>query len=244
MRIHRFHQVYKARLAQSTKPFRARGANVDRCQYCQIEKPFCLCSYQPDINVDVAFLLLLSDSEIFKPSNTGKLIADTIKDTDVFIWSRHRPDERIKQKLSDPRYAPVVVFPQQYVEDKTRVMSAEGLMDNNSKIPLFILLDGSWREARKMFRKSPYLDKYPVISIHPDKLSQYLMRKSQNEEHLSTAEVSALILKQTGHQKAGQTLQYWFEAFRESYLISKTRGKIDQQRPSLTNYIAYCQQND
>ncbi|MDI8992988.1 DTW domain-containing protein, partial [Salmonella enterica subsp. enterica serovar Anatum] len=33
------------------------------------------------------------------------------------------------------------------------------------KPPLFIMLDGTWPEARKMFRKSPYLDHLPVISM-------------------------------------------------------------------------------
>ena len=29
------------------------------------------------------------------------------------------------------------------------------------------MLDGSWREAKKMFRKSPYLDKLPLVSFNP-----------------------------------------------------------------------------
>ncbi len=39
--------------------------------------------------------------------------------------------------------------------------------------PLFILLDGTWSEARKMFRKSPYLEHLPVLSLAPEQLSRY-----------------------------------------------------------------------
>ena len=59
------------------------------------------------------------------------------------------------------------------------------------KKPLFILLDGTWPEARKMFNKSPYLDGFPVLAIKPDALSTYGMRVAHSDEHLCTAEVAA-----------------------------------------------------
>ena len=31
--------------------------------------------------------------------------------------------------------------------------------------PLFVVLDATWAEARKMFHKSTYLDRFPVLGI-------------------------------------------------------------------------------
>lgn len=245
MRIHQFHTVYQARLSKATKPFTARGAKVKRCPYCQIEEHLCLCDYQPDIESEARFLLLVSDSEIFKPSNTGRLIADSIKNTEVYLWSRTEPDERLIQTLSNPELFPIVVFPDEYVDSKDRVitnLATEIHLEN--KQPVFVVLDGSWREARRMFRRSPYLDSLPVLSVNPQKISEYLMRKSQNEQHLSTAEVSALVLKQAGYQRESTILEGWFKAFRESYLLSKSRMKRSQQRPALDEYLELISSNN
>lgn len=55
----------------------------------------------------------------------------------------------------------MVVFPASYADEQREVIFTPPA----GKPPLFIMLDGTWPEARKMFRKSPYLDNLPVISV-------------------------------------------------------------------------------
>lgn len=238
MRIHAFHHLYQQRLARSTKPFNARGSKVARCQYCQVAQQDCLCQYQPKPDNEVAVLLLLSDNEVFKPSNTGRLILDTVQDGYAFQWSRTEPDPVMLKLLNDPSYQPIVVFPDQYVECQSRLIGSDYAHSPSGKKPLLIFLDGSWREARRMFNKSPYLDSLPVLSISPDKVSQYMMRRSDNDQHLATAEVASLVFKQLGQPLLSETLTLWFDVFRESYLNSKTRNKRDETKPALHRYIA------
>ena len=239
MRKHQYHLLLKQSIEQSTKPFRARGANVVRCEYCHVQKQHCLCDDQPDIQNSVAAMLIMSPDEIFKPSNTGHLIADVVRDTSVFKWSRTQPDAELLRIIRDDKYQPFIVFPEQYVEDKTRVVTDLDSGTNVNKIPLLILLDGSWREARRMFRKSDYLSHLPVISIAPEKLSAYMMRNSRNENHLSTAEVTSIVLHQIGDEASGQVLQLWFEAFKESYLLTKSQGKNSDETKAREVYRAH-----
>lgn len=239
MRIHAFHRLFQHRLSLSTKPFNARGAKVERCQYCQVSLQHCLCAHQPDVESGVAVLLLVSDNEVFKPSNTGRLIADTVKETYVYQWNRTEPDSEIIQLLQNERYQPMVIFPDSYVEDQSRLLIDAEVYLVPSKTPLLILLDGSWREARRMFRKSPYLNGLPVLSVTPDVVSQYMMRRSDNDTHLSTVEVAAMVLEQIGEQATAKTLSLWFEAFRESYLLSKTRFKHDLSKPALKRFLEH-----
>ncbi|MHC6527297.1 tRNA-uridine aminocarboxypropyltransferase [Vibrio proteolyticus] len=239
MRIHAFHRLFQHRLSLSTKPFNARGAKVERCQYCQVSLQHCLCAHQPDVESGVAVLLLVSDNEVFKPSNTGRLIADTVKETYVYQWNRTEPDSEIIQLLQNERYQPMVIFPDSYVEDQSRLLIDAEAYLVPSKTPLLILLDGSWREARRMFRKSPYLNGLPVLSVTPDVVSQYMMRRSDNDTHLSTVEVAAMVLEQIGEQATAKTLSLWFEAFRESYLLSKTRFKHDLSKPALKRFLEH-----
>ncbi|UPQ89216.1 tRNA-uridine aminocarboxypropyltransferase [Vibrio sinaloensis] len=236
MRIHAFHRLYQHRLAQSTKPFIARGSKVERCLYCQVAKSNCLCDYQPDIDSDIAVMLLLSDNEVFKPSNTGRLILDTVKEGYAFQWHRTEPDPEMLALVSNPSYQPIVIFPDEYVEDEQRLIPVDSIGPQGKK-PLLIFIDGSWREARRIFRKSPYLDGLPVLSVEPESVSRYVMRRSDNAQHLATAEVAALVFDQMGEQHLSATLAAWFDVFKESYLHSKSRSKSDQQRPVLQAFI-------
>lgn len=238
MRIHAFHHLYQQRLAQSTKPFNARGSKVVRCQYCQVSQKDCLCEHQPDIKSDIAVMLILSENEVFKPSNTGRLILDTVQEGYAYQWSRTEPAQEMLDVLADPQYQPIVVFPDEYVEQKERLLLSETQPLNSDKKPLLIFLDGSWREARRIFKKSPYLDGLPVMSINPSEVSQYMMRRSDNEQHLATAEVAILVLKALGREKTANVLADWFGVFRESYMNSKTRHKPDETRPALQRYLA------
>jgi len=237
MRIHAFHHLYQQRLERSTKPFNARGSKVARCQYCQVAQQDCLCQHQPTASTEVAVLLLLSENEVFKPSNTGRLILDTVADGHAYQWSRTEPEAAMLELLNSPDYQPILVFPEQYVEDHSRLVANTTTSSDLTRKPLLVFLDGSWREARRMFNKSPYLSQLPVLSISPQRVSQYMMRRSENDQHLATAEVAALVFKQLGHEQLHKTLTMWFEVFRESYLNSKTRNRRDDTKPALNEYI-------
>jgi len=237
MRIHAFHHLYQQRLDRSTKPFVARGSKVVRCQYCQVAKKDCLCAYQPNVKSGVATMLLLSENEVFKPSNTGRLILDVVQDGYAYQWSRTEPSPCMLELLENPIYQPIVVFPDEYVSEPSRLIKTDAANYCGDKIPLLIFLDGSWREARRIFNKSPYLDALPVISIRPDSVSQYMMRRSDNEQHLATAEVASLVFEEFGEVKLAQTLSSWFAVFRESYMNSKTRNRRDDTKPALNRFI-------
>ncbi|CAM2888410.1 tRNA-uridine aminocarboxypropyltransferase [Vibrio mytili] len=244
MRVHSFHRLIQHRQSISTKPFNARGCRVQRCQYCQVAQEYCLCALQPNVESDIACMLIVSENEVFKPSNTGRLIADTIQETYVYQWNRTEPSKEMLDLLNNEAYQPVIVFPDEYVDKPERLlkdMSPEHLVSTNGiqKKWLLIFIDGSWREARKIFRRSEYLQSLPVLSIEPQSLSEYVMRRSDNEQHLSTAEVATLVFQQAGEEHASRCLQLWFEAFRETYMLSKTRVKSDLTRPHLQHFKAW-----
>jgi len=168
--------------------------------------------------------LLMADIEPLKPSNTGWLIADVVADTFAFGWARTEVDPALLALLNDPQWQPYVVFPREFADD-ARVVS--DVVREAHKRPLFILLDGTWDEARKMFRKSPYLQNFPVLSLQPDQLSRYKLRRSQSEAHLCTAEVGAMCLALAQEVQAAEALSAYFEVFTEHYLKAKQQLPVD-----------------
>lgn len=207
------------RLARSSKPFVARGSRAPRCARCRVQPSHCLCPWQPVLDdLGCGICLVMHDVEPLKPSNTGWLIADVVPETHAFSWQRTEVEPALLALLADPGWQPFVVFPGEYVEPErvvTQVAPLEG------KRPLFILLDATWTEARKMFRKSPYLNGLPVLSLQSELVSRYRLRRSKRSEHLCTAEVAALCLGLAGEAEAATTLDAWLDVFTDHYLAAK-----------------------
>jgi len=222
---HAVAQLRAARLARSVKPFLARGGpKGERCPGCRLVPSHCICALRPKVSTRAGMCLLMADIEPLKPSNTGWLIADVVTDTFAFGWARTEVAPDLLPLLNDPQWQPYVVFPRQFADDARVVHEVTHIAN---KRPLFILLDGTWDEARKMFRKSPYLQHFPVLSLHPEQLSRYKLRRAQSEAHLCTAEVGALCLALANDTQAAAALNAYFEVFTEHYLKAKQQLPID-----------------
>lgn len=171
----------------------------------------------------------MADIEPLKPSNTGWLIADIVADTFAFSWARTETDPALLALLADPQWQPFVVFPGEFVQPQ-RVVHTVFNADTprqSAKRPLFILLDATWAEARKMFRKSPYLDHLPVLSLEPQQISRYLLRRSNRDDHFCTSEVASMCLGLSGDSHAANTLQAYLEIYTHHYLRAKQQLPID-----------------
>jgi DTW domain-containing protein YfiP len=169
----------------------------------------------------------MADIEALKPSNTGWLVADMVPDTFAFGWARTEVDPALTTLLADPQWQPYLVFPGEFVDAARVVTEVQPGEGNTSKRALFVLLDATWPEARKMFRKSPYLDKLPVLSLQSEQLSSYKLRRSQRDEHFCTSEVAALCLALAGEAHAAETLAAYLDVFTDHYLKAKQQQPVD-----------------
>ncbi|MDD2544748.1 MAG: DTW domain-containing protein [Burkholderiaceae bacterium] len=231
------HAVARARadrLARSSKPFLARGGpRGERCAGCRLVPSHCLCALRPAVPTRAGMCLLMGDVEALKPSNTGWLIADVVADTFAFGWARTEVHPDLLALLADPQWQPVVVFPGEGVAPERRLTDLPGPLGDgvvqgaSGKRPLFVLLDGTWPEARRMFRKSPYLDRLPVLILQPGQRSRYRLRHALHEDHLCTSEVAALCLALAGEAHAAQTLEAYLDVFTHHYLQAKNQLPVD-----------------
>ncbi|PUE07244.1 DTW domain-containing protein [Limnohabitans sp. T6-5] len=217
---HAVSRLRSARLARSAKPFLARGGiKGERCAGCRLVPSHCMCGVRPVVSTQSGMCLLMADIEPLKPSNTGWLIADVVQDTFAFGWARTEVDPALLALLADPQWQPYVVFPGEFVATDRVVHEVQSLTPH--KRPLFILLDATWPEARKMFRKSPYLDALPVLSLKPEQVSRYQLRRSRRDDHFCTSEVASLCLDLAGEAHAACTLQAYLDVYTHHYLQAK-----------------------
>jgi DTW domain-containing protein YfiP len=234
---HAVSRLRTERLARSAKPFMARGGiKGERCPGCRLVPSHCICALLPEVPAQSGMCLLMADIEPLKPSNTGWLIADVVPDTFAFGWARTEVDPALLALLADPKWQPYVVFPGEFVEPERVVQAVQPL--HASQRPLFILLDATWPEARKMFRKSPYLNRLPVLSLAPEQVSRYQLRRSKRDDHFCTSEVASLCLELAGDVHAADTLQAYLEVYTHHYLQAKHQLPPDLQGPAHARWQA------
>ena len=225
---HAVSRLRTERLARSAKPFLARGGiKGERCPGCRLVPSHCLCAARPHVTTSAGMCLLMADIEPLKPSNTGWLIADVVADTFAFGWTRTEVDPALLALLADPQWQPCLVFPGEFVESQRVVQDVP--VPSAGRRPLFILLDATWPEARKMFRKSPYLNALPVLSLNPEQVSRYTLRRSRRDDHFCTSEVASLCLALAGETHAAQTLQAYLAVYTHHYLQAKHQLPADWQ---------------
>ncbi len=148
------------------------------------------------------FTLLTHGKEFDKRSNTGRLVLEILGDVaEQSRWDRLNPPAGLVGEIEAGGVA--LVYPGAPDENN----------DDLSDISQFILIDGTWHEARKIFQRSPYLRKARRVSLKPSALSQYNLRRNQKEACLCTAECVIEILRCIGWVEHAERLQERFLAF-------------------------------
>lgn len=219
------HYLRQQCLARSTRPFLARGASVRRCAACLLAEPVCICPWAVVCDSGVDFVLLLHRDEVFKPTNTGRLIADIFPaNVSAFEWSRTEPPAELLALLAEPGRYPVIVFPADENSGRTIHTSAPPLAGKRLTL---ILLDGTWRQASRMFRSSAWLAGLPVLTFATCQEGRYAVRQKIREGQLATAEAAAELLRLCGEEANGEVLEDYFLVFNEHYLATRSGRPVE-----------------
>lgn len=146
--------------------------------------------------------LLTHFKEFEKRSNTGRLVVDVLGSAAEQVrWDRMNPPARLVEEIESGGVA--LVYP--------------GAVDENdgdlNGISQFIIIDGTWHEARKIHQRSPYLQKIRRICLRTGEKSLYNLRKNQKESGLCTAECVIEVLRLSGNIAEAELLQERFLAF-------------------------------
>ncbi|WP_319004927.1 tRNA-uridine aminocarboxypropyltransferase [Microbulbifer aggregans] len=151
-------------------------------------------------------ILLTHERELDRPTNTGSL-AVSVAGGGVglvrrIVWSRTAPDQELLADVNKPGIG--LLYP---------TTEVEGEEINAAECENFILLDGTWQEARKMYNRSPYLQSVSRVSLGSAQSSRYRLRRNQKAGGLCTAECVVEILRVKGQQALAAALEAEFFEF-------------------------------
>ncbi|SHF45749.1 tRNA-uridine aminocarboxypropyltransferase [Vibrio gazogenes] len=204
----------------------------------------CICQAIPRCTSGIKLSLLIHEREINRATNTGRWLVHALPQCQPYLWQRKQPDVQFQQQLDDPRFFPVLLFPaphaltvdelcaQIHSEHKHQTQPHNHQTQQHQLVPHFILLDGTWQEARKMERKSAWLATLPRVQITPNAASSYRLRRNQQPDSLCTLEVVATLLEQRGETKDAQALKDFLHLFMDALQADKNRtpGRWDSNR--------------
>lgn len=184
----------------------------ESCNKCGLPTLTCICNQVNPITTKSKFWILASEREFYRPSSTGRLLKLINPDsTEIFLWERTSPPIKLLDNINTYKGKTFILFP---AEDES---STNKTVDNPNEGNAFILIDGTWKEARKIVRKSNYLKDLPIISINPDYESNFILRRGRVEGTLCTIEAAMEILKITGEIEQQQACEKYFEMFLRHY---------------------------
>ncbi|OAJ94342.1 tRNA-uridine aminocarboxypropyltransferase [Vibrio bivalvicida] len=188
------------------------------CPQCKLQYQ-CVCHKLPSINTRFHLALLTHENEATRETNTGQWLDKSLSSTSVHIWQRTQPCDKLLAMLQSEKYQAYLLFPG---DKSVAVTQAVAQAKQNSKTPLFIVLDGTWQEAKKMLRKSHWLKVLPLIRINPTKNSSYQLRRNQEQGHLCTIEVGCEILKEVGQTEQANQLLTFFDHYMQAFKADKS----------------------
>lgn len=189
------------------------------CPHCQLYYQ-CVCQRLPSLSSAAHIALLMHENEQQRDTNTGQwLIKSLPTSTSMHIWQRKTPPPALLELLNNDQFQPYLLFPH---DESVPVNQASQQANKAAKVPLFIILDGTWQEANKMLRKSAWLKNLPLAHINPSQASNYQLRRNQAEGHLCTLEVGCEVLKSIGEEIHAEQLLAFFDHYMQAFKADKS----------------------
>ncbi|MFA0057581.1 tRNA-uridine aminocarboxypropyltransferase [Vibrio echinoideorum] len=190
--------------------------NQQACSSCGFTHQ-CICHLIPSIESQTDLVLLTHENELSRDTNTGKLLQQSLQQCQSFVWQRKTPPAELMALLEDKTRQPFLLFP-----SDTSIECQQAVMTKAmSRKPLFIILDGTWQEAKKMLNKSIWLQAIPQVHLNITSESSYTLRRNQDSGHLCTCEVGVELLKALGEDEQAQQIDDYFQHYLKVFQADK-----------------------
>ena len=210
----------KFRVKQVTKLY-------ESCNKCGLPIINCICGKIEKIHTTAQIWILCSEREFYRPSNTARLLKlVNPESTEIILWERTKPCEKLIKVIDSENYETFLLFPEENNELEESVSEKTFKNTKTHKARVFIILDGTWKEAEKMFRKSDYLKKLTRISLKPEHKSKYTLRRGAGEGELCTIEAAIEVLKLNNEHNNAEIINNVFELFIRSFKAGASGVKL------------------
>ena len=199
----------------------------DECGRCGRPRVGCYCSAITPVPTRTRVLILQHPREAEKKAiNTARIAALALPSASLHVGIDFESSQALQEALRDGERPPVLLFPGPDARDLAH--------DPPPGPVTLVVIDGTWHQARAMFRKNPVLWQLPRFAFAPRAPSEYRIRREPRPDYVSTIEalVNALPLLE-GDAPRFEALLAPFRAMVEvqlRYAASSTGGRKRTRR--------------
>jgi len=187
-----------------------------RCPRCLLLSDYCLCELVGEPHESQPKVLIVRHKwEAFKSTGTARVAALALSNLSILDMAAENPDP-VREQLRSIEDA-WLLYPGHTTGDGAR-----------ARPQTLVVLDGTWRQTRKMLRRLPELARFPRYSLGTAAGSAVRdrLREPPRPGALSTLESIAEALKQLDSAATGQRLLKLHEQF-----VARTRHARGQRQP-------------
>ncbi len=188
-----------------------------RCEICRLSEDLCICDRLPRLELPIRFIFVRHVGEEHSQSNTGGPVQRMLADSRLLDYQDVMRDP--STDLWEPDVDHHVLFPQ----PGARPVSPESL-ERSAGRPALIVLDGSWRRARRMSRRIPGIRRFPFLALPAGPPRIPPLRRPTRPGQLSTGEAVARALELLGHENEARAITEFLALL--STRVLRLRGKI------------------
>ncbi|MVX63279.1 DTW domain-containing protein [Clostridium chromiireducens] len=186
----------------------------ESCNKCGLPKINCVCNIVPEVKTKAKIWILSTEKEFYRPSNTARILKlVNPESTEIILWERTISPTELIKNIEDELYDVYLVFP----EENKNIQNENFECRISNRTPAFIILDGTWKEAKKILRKSDYIKDIPKISLNPNYKSEYTLRRGIEDGNLCTIEAAIEVLKLTNDLESAKIIKEAFHLFLSSF---------------------------
>ncbi|SDS55046.1 DTW domain-containing protein YfiP [Halopseudomonas litoralis] len=157
-----------------------------RCPRCGRPVELCLCHLLPNLTPRTEILVIQHPDERRHALNTARLLVAGLSNAHLLIAEQLPPDW--VERIADRGWRTELLFPGPQVP----LLTAAGQGDRPRRL---VLLDGTWRKARKLLYLNPLLQQLSQVALPEGLTSRYRLRKAPATGALSTIEAGTMALQ-------------------------------------------------
>ena len=192
----------------------------NRCPNCKVHLDNCFCQELIPFSLKTKLSLIIYKKEAELSTNTAHVAYKILTNSEHF-YRGFIGEELSKTFVDHDNYHPIFLFPS---EDSTELTPE--LLSTIQKPVNLIVPDGTWRQAKKIYRRTPQFNLIQQVKITPKQTSIYPFRKQKFDEGLCTYEAIAHALKIIEGEAVYEKLMDNFDTFIQAHLKNRESFKI------------------
>lgn len=161
------------------------------CYQCHRAKVACLCGRIEKQPNEIKIIVLQHPDEVNNPKGSGIIAELGLQQYQKWIAEDFSQHKELIGFITENTAETAVLYP----VEGANVLSEASRGTENLKLKNLIVIDATWRKAKKMWELQPLLQNLTCLRLTNEEISNYRIRKVPKDGYLSTIESIVVALR-------------------------------------------------